>query len=121
MTISYNWIILDMECFPMHNGQRDVVAVVRWRLEATDGQLYVNVHDQTVPTYSCVIGHTDLKYSKGTPFTPYNQLSKDQVVEWIVNDLGEDSYTQIIAGLALEVTEQTSPTLVKIPLPFSQE
>ena len=119
MTISYEWIILEMECFPLHNAQRDVVAIIRWKLEATDGQLYVNANGNTVPTYSCVIGHTDLKYSKGSPFTPYDQLTKDHVVEWITDDLGEDSYTQIIAGLAKEVIEQTTPSLVKMPLPFT--
>lgn len=121
MTISLDWVILEIECFPLNNGQRDVVAIIRWKLEARDGQTYVNSSGNTVPTYACVIGHTDLKYEKGAPFTPYDQLTKDQVVEWIVDGLGEDTYTQIIAGLAKEVIEQTTPSIVKMPLPFSQE
>jgi hypothetical protein len=35
-------------------------------------------------------GQTDLTYTSGSPYTPYNQLTQEQVVGWVLGACGPD-------------------------------
>lgn len=43
-------------------------------------------------------------------FTPYDQLTKDQVVGWIKNTLGEEQVTSIEESLDAQIQQKLNPT-----------
>ena len=77
MTISYAWAVNSMTAYPEYAGETDVVFSISWVLSATDG------------TYNAATyGSVDTTYVAGSPFTPYDQLSLDQVNGWVADALG---------------------------------
>jgi hypothetical protein len=77
MTISYIWTINSMESYPQAEGQTDVVVKVNYSCAATDG------------TFSAAVaGMTNLKLDPDAPYTPYADLTEDQVVGWVKGVLG---------------------------------
>lgn len=61
-----------MPNYPEAEGQQNVVYLVVWTLTGVDG------------TYSASeTGGTGVTYEAGTPYTPYNQLTEEQVLGWV--------------------------------------
>ena len=68
-----------MESYPQAEGQTDVVVKVNYSCEATDG------------TFSAAVaGMTNLKLDPDAPYTPYADLTEDQVVGWVKGVLGPE-------------------------------
>jgi hypothetical protein len=79
MTISYIWTINSMESYPQAEGQTDVVVKVNYSCAATDG------------TYSAAVaGMVNLKLDPEAPYTPYADLTEEQVVGWVKGVLGPE-------------------------------
>lgn len=79
MTIFYIWTINSMESYPQAEGQTDVVVKANYSCEATDG------------TYSAAVaGMANLKLDPDAPYTPYADLTEDQVVGWVKGVLGPE-------------------------------
>jgi len=65
-----------MGCYVQIDGQTDVVFSISWQLNGADG------------SFNSSIGWvTEVPYVAGQPFTPYADLTQDQVLAWI------DQYT----------------------------
>jgi len=104
----YTWVIEAMNCKPQEDGQTDVVITVHWRLNGTDGQ-----YSGTV--YSTV----GLTYTPGSPFTPYADLTQDQVIGWVQDALGQDQVISLEANVAAQIEAQINPPVVTPPLPWA--
>lgn len=107
MANTYTWIVEGMDCVPQDEGKTDAVVTVHWRLNGTDGHYA-----------SSVYGTVALNYEPGLPFTPYNELTQDQVVEWVKNALGPDqvkSYEDVISG---QIQARAKPSIITPPLPW---
>lgn len=102
------WVIEQMNCYPTYDNQTDVVFTVHWRANATDG------------TYnSTVYGTVGVTYEAGSPYTPYADLTQDQVVGWVQAALGQEQVAEIEAGLATQIDNQINPPIVTPALPWS--
>ena len=108
MTVTYTWQILRMECFPNYNGQTDVVCTIFWRYTGTDGNYSANLD-----------GSVNVNYLAGQPFTPYNDLTQDQVIAWVIERLGSQNITSYQGTLANEIQTQQAVPVVIPPLPWS--
>jgi hypothetical protein len=106
MANTYNWIVEQMDCYPTYESQSDVVFTVHWRANATDG-----THNATI--YST----QSLTYTAGSPFTPFNQLTQNQVLEWIWASGVDQTATQ--TALDTMIANQVNPPVVTPPLPWS--
>ena len=68
-----------MESYPQAEGQTDVVVKVNYSCEATDR------------TFSAAVaGMANLKLDPDAPYTPYADLTEDQVVGWVKEVLGPE-------------------------------
>jgi len=106
MNIKYDWVVESLTCFPQEDGKTDVVFLVGWRCSATDG------------TYSSSLpGSVNVIFTPGQPFTPYADLTQDQVLNWIWD--GRINKTDIEAVLAQNINDQINPPVVTPPLPWS--
>ena len=109
MATNYIWDIISMVSYTEYQGQNDVVCIVYWQTAGVDGQ-YTAYYD----------GNTELTYQSGTPFTPYDQLTKDQVVGWVKASLGTGGVSAVEANIQTQLDGMTNPPVVLLPLPWSQ-
>ena len=62
-------------------------------------------------------GNSQFTVQEGT-FTPYDQLTEAQVLEWVFQNIQKDT---IEAQLQVEIDNQVSPPVVYPPLPWVSE
>jgi hypothetical protein len=104
--MNYTWSIVQMNCYPQENGEADVVFTVHWTLSGTDGTYVGSVY-----------GSAGVTVDAKTTFTPYSQLTQEQVLEWIwANGVDKDAQE---ANVAAQIESQINPTVVTPPLPWS--
>ena len=107
LDINYNWTINPLEAYPTQAGETDVVFIAHWQLHATTGS-YV----------ASSIGTQALTYEAGTPFTPFNDLTLEQVTGWVETAMGVENLTQLKAGLATRIENQINPPTVTLQSPW---
>ena len=107
--ITYAWSVNSMTAYPKYAELTDVVFQVAWVLSATDG------------TYnSAAYGSVDTTYVAGSPFTPYDQLTLDQVNGWVADALGPDGIAKAQADCDAAIAAQQDTNLpVTPPLPWN--
>lgn len=107
--ITYAWAVNSMTAYPEAEGQTDVVFSISYVLSATDG------------TYnSAACGSVDTTYVAGSPFTPYDQLTLDQVNGWVADALGPDGIAKAQADCDAAIAAQQDTNLpVTPPLPWN--
>jgi len=105
MANTYTWVIEAMDCVPQEDGLTDVVMTIHWRQNATDG-----TYDATV------YGTVGVTYTPGSPFTPYADLTRQQVIGWTQDALGTEQCAEITANLDAQIANQINPPVVTLPL-----
>lgn len=106
MANTYTWLVEYMSCYPEAEGETDVVFVVGWRCNATDG------------TYNATqYGTVSVTYVAGEPYTPYADLTEVQVQGWVWAN-GVDQ-AAVEAALDTNIANQVNPPVVTPPLPWS--
>lgn len=79
MSITYTWKITEVERLLQHESLSDVVVAAHWRLEASDEN----------NNYASHWGIQQLDLSRMDPnnFVSFNNITKEQVIQWVINDL----------------------------------
>jgi len=108
--VFYEWIILQLDAYPQFDGKTDVVFVVHWRRNASNG------NGLTAQIY----GAQQIKISPDDQFTPYNQLTKPQVVGWVKEALGEETILRQEEYLRQQIKDQINPPVVVLPPPWGE-
>lgn len=107
--VTYKWIISQMDSKPKEGELTDVVITVHWRRSATttvDGKDY----------YADVYGAQSFTETSGDNFTPYDELTYQQVCDWL-----EGSMDVIVLDTALDsqLDNQINPPVIVLPLPWN--
>lgn len=107
MTTTYTWNVQQMDCYPEAEGDTDVVFCVHWTLTGTDG------------TYFCsVYGSQHVTLDPEAPFTPYADLTQDQVIGWVQAAMGEEQVAACEANVAQQIENQINPPVIRPALPW---
>jgi hypothetical protein len=101
-----NWIIEAMDCKPQEGDLTDVVITAHWRCNGTDG------------TYNATVYGTCSFSQPGDPFTPFDQLTEQQVLGWCWASGVDKDATE--ANIDTQIANQVNPPIVTPPLPWSQ-
>ncbi len=104
--ITYKWIFSAFDCRVNEDGMQDVVTTVHWRYNGT------NENGISAEIYGA--------QAVGTPtpdaFTPYPDLSEEQVIGWMEETLD-------VEAMDLNIAEQIeliiNPVYVTLPPPFA--
>jgi hypothetical protein len=105
---TYQWNIAALNCKPQEEGNTDVVVTAHWTVSATDG------------TYtSSSYGTQSFTFDSTKSFTPFADLTQDQVVGWVQEEMGIDAVTALKESLDKQIEEQVNPPIVTPPLPWS--
>jgi len=105
MATTYTWSVTAMNCYPDAEGQSDVVFTVHWTCAGTDG------------TYNGSVYSTCSVPAPTGSFTPYADLTQDQVLGWIWADGVDKDATE--ATVAQQIQNQVNPPVVTPALPWA--
>lgn len=111
MAISYNWTINPLEAYPTASGETDVVFTAHWQFHATE-----TIDDKTYSATS--IGTQSLTYESGSVFTPFHELTLEQVSGWVENAMGEERVEAMKSSLANQIANQINPPSVTLNAPW---
>ena len=83
MSNLYNWKIINLEVLPESNGRQNVVHKIQWVLSVSDGVNSFSMGDST-----------DIPYDPNSDFIEYKNLSEEEALTWVHNNLGSETVTQ---------------------------
>jgi hypothetical protein len=105
---TFNWTISAMDCYPQAEGQTNVVFTAHWTcagIQATNDK-----------SYSANIYNTCALPTPNGTFTPYADLTQDQVLGWVwANGVDKDV---VEAAVQSQIDSQINPTVISPPLPW---
>lgn len=102
--INYVDTIEKIDCYPTFETQTDVVCTIYWRMNADDGEHFATAY-----------GSVGVTWKEGDPFTPYEDLTFQQVWGWVAEAIDVDG---VKASLEKQIQEQINPPIVSLPLPW---
>jgi len=121
MSINITWNITDLDCLAVAPGTTNPNCVydIHWECIGTSTEINPVTNQ---PYNSRAYGVTRLKYVAGVPYTPYESLTREQVLTWTHNVLNQNEelpVSQIEAGVFQSVQRQITPELIKPALPWA--
>jgi hypothetical protein len=105
MALETKWLISQMDTAPSEDSLTDVVKTVHWRYEGKDGEYTAEVY-----------GSMACATPSETDFTAYEDLTYEQVCEWLV---AGNNVEAMDLNLATQIENLKNPPIVNLPLPFS--
>lgn len=106
MTATIIWTVTAMDCYPQEGGETDVVFNVHWTCSGTQDAYNGSVYSTcSVPAPS------------GSDFTPYPDLTQQQVLGWIWANGVDQAATE--AAVQQQIDNQINPPVVTPPLPWA--
>lgn len=106
----FTWRVLKMDVFPLADTQTNVVYMVHWECEAhevnSDRTYAARANDCTF------IDTSDL-----TNFTEYDNLTEEQVLEWVWASHPKVTWEN---RLQAAINESKAPLVLALPLPWNK-
>lgn len=111
MSATITWVIEWMQCKPTEGQYTDVVITAGWRC---NGAQTAHAADYTATAYgTCSFSQP----SEGGSFTPYANLTQQQVLDWCWADGVNQAAVE--AGVQAQIDNQINPPVVQPPLPWA--
>ena len=108
MAITNTWAVVQMDAYPEADGETDVVFNVHWTITGTDGEYTGYVY-----------GSQGVPLDPDAPFTPYADLTQEQVIGWVQDAMGAEQVAAYEANVAQQIENQINPPVVTPPLPWA--
>lgn len=105
------WIISKLKCKTSEGGLTNVVQRIKWRYKFTET---VDGKEYSTELY----GSLDLPEPDQNSFTLFEDLTKQQVEDWIIINMGNDYIQSLEQQLYININELISPTTVLLDPPF---
>jgi hypothetical protein len=106
MATVINWSVSQLDCVPQTAEGADYVICCHWQCTGVDGAYTGQVYSTT--SFAVV---------QGEAFTPYADLTLDQVLGWVwANGVDKDATEAAVEG---QIEAQKNPPIVSPPLPWS--
>ena len=102
------WNIVSLDCYPEFEGKENCVFTAHWDLTETEGEYSGRVY-----------GSGNLTLDAEAPFTPYSQLTKEQVIGWVKDAMGAETVAAHESAVAQQIEDQKNPKVVTPPLPWA--
>jgi hypothetical protein len=105
----YTWKVVSMSVLPEQGGETDVVVLASYIVTGTRSGVTANLDGVQQFTYM------------GGEFTPYEDLTEEQVIGWIQSALGENGVNSIYSCVDGQINSilNPPPTPQPEPLPWS--
>jgi len=108
---TYIWSVLGIWTVPHLDGQDDVVVIVSFAVSGTDGDYTAMVTREQ--QFTLVEGQ----------FTPFDQLTQEQVIGWVQSALGGDGVVSIENAVQNQIDSMKNPPVspAQQPLPWAAQ
>lgn len=103
-----DWKVTQLDCYPEHNGVKDVIVTVHWRI--------FNGMVDDIPITTC--GFQPVTLAATGPFIPLENLTEQQVLDWAWTAMGPEKKTELEAAAERERIARLTPSVVNPPLPW---
>jgi len=100
------WNISQLDCLPQAPEGADYVVTAHWQCTGVDGVYSGQVYSTT--SFAVV---------QGEAFTPYADLTQDQVLGWVWANGVDKTATE--AAVQQQIDNQINPPIVAPPLPWA--
>jgi len=113
MANTYKWNIISMDAYPTLENYANVVSMVHWKCTATD--------DATPPHVACAYGMQGINFVAPTandPFTPFEKLTEDMVISWLMPAIGDMMIPSIYNRLDNDIIRIQTPQPVTVSMPW---
>ena len=111
MAINYTWNVSTVDVKEI-DGNADTVFNVHWRLTGTDDANTVkDMSDNDIAATATVYGSIGLDTEDLSDFIAFADLTVSDVQGWVEAAMGEDSITEMKAGLDATIAELVTPTV----------
>jgi hypothetical protein len=107
MKNTYIWNIKKLDTKDIGN-EKNIVYSIDWDLEITDG-----VNSVTAS------GMQGVPYQEGQKIIPYEQLTEQQIIDWIVNFPAPEGVTPYFTDLENKLNRMATQQNINNPLPWS--
>jgi hypothetical protein len=104
--ITYTWTLGPLAVKLADDGLTNVVDLVNWRLVAAEDSYSENVY-----------GSVNIPPPSGS-FTPYDDLTEEQVQGWVESALGAEQVASYKDALARQIELQKNPIDAVLPPPW---
>jgi hypothetical protein len=104
---TYDWVISQLDCYPLQDDNEDVVFQIHWRRQATDGTHHADVYGSQAVTLDA-----------DAPFTPYADLTQADVEGWLEDAMGVERVDEMDASLDKQIEDQINPPILRPALPW---
>lgn len=108
MAVTYVWDLAPLDVRLAEDGMTNVVYNVNWRLIGTDGDYSASVY-----------GSVGVAAPSPDAFTPYEDLTEEQVQLWVTEGLGEEQIDAYKVGIANQIERQKNPIDASLQPPWS--
>lgn len=108
MANTYTWDIPAVDCRPTEGDLSTVVYNVHWRFNGEDSNGNV----------ATIIGTQSVGSPDPDNFTPFADLTKDDVVAWIEPEM---DVVEMKSNIDAQIAEMENPTTETLPLPSDSE
>lgn len=106
--INYSWTITALNSYPEYQGEQDVVFTIFATYSGTDG-----TYTSSIEIAQALILGND------STFTPYANLTENQVLGWLLESLTPQQIDQMQSKIATQIAADNQPPYVQLPLPWS--
>jgi len=106
MATEITWLVGQLDCVPQTAEGADFVVTVHWSCNGVDGDYSGSVYSTC--SFAVV---------QGEAFTPYDQLTQDQVLGWVWANGVDKAATE--AAVKQQIANQINPPIVTPPLPWA--
>jgi hypothetical protein len=108
MNPTYTWEFPAFEVVYHDGAMANIVQVVHWKRIAEDGEYRAEAY-----------GTAQLPAPTGDDFTPYENITKQQVTKWVEDSLGTSAMQALNNGLIGQINDQKNPKSGPIAPPWS--
>lgn len=105
--ITYKLTPTTLVNYPQAEGQTDVVFRIVWNYSGSDGDITASF-----------CGQTDVTYTSGSPYTPYADLTEEQVIGWVLGSWSPEETASNQDQIEQQINNQKNPPTQVLPLPW---
>jgi len=110
MSATITWQIQWMQAYPQYDGETDVVISAGWICDGTQVE-----EDKTYT--SSIYNSTSFTLNPEQPFTPYADLTQEQVLGWVWTSGVNQAATE--AAVQQQIDNLINPPVIQPPLPWA--
>lgn len=104
MDISYSFKVTNIYCYPTYQSLENLVFTVIWDFIGSDG------------TYSSnVLGSTEIPYDSNAEYTPYQNLTEQEVISWIEQYIDPETLQNAKDLITSRIEEASRPPAIINP------